>query len=50
MYAMQADQQGNVGAAHYDQGKKGRGNYRGRGRGGVAGQGQGPLTCFRCHQ
>ena len=33
MHAMQADQQGNVGDAHYDQGRMGHGNYRGRGRG-----------------
>ena len=37
MYAMQADQQGNVSTAHYDQGRMGRGNYRGRGRAEVDG-------------
>lgn len=52
MYAMQTDHQGNVGTAHYDQGRMGCGNYRGkvRGGGGAPSEGQGPLTCFRCHQ
>jgi hypothetical protein len=50
MYAMQADQQGNVGTTQYNQGKMGRGNYRGRGRGKVIGKGQGPIICYRCNQ
>ena len=49
MYAMLADQQGNVGTVKYNQGRVGRGNYRGRGRGRVIGRGQGPITCYRCH-
>jgi len=51
MYAMQSDQQCNVGTAQYDQGRMGSGNSRGRGRGGAAiGRGQGPITCYRCGQ
>ena len=50
MYAMQVDQQGNVGFAQYDQGRMGHGNYRGRGRGRIPGKGQGPITCYKCNQ
>ena len=40
VYAMQSDQQQNTGTTQYDQGRAGRGGFRG----------QGPITCYRCGQ
>ena len=51
MYAMQTDQQGNVGTVQYDQGRMGRENIRGRGRGVVAiERGQALIAFYRCGQ
>ena len=47
VYAMQSDQQQNTSTTQYDQGRVGRGGFRGRGRGEGIGRGQGPITCYR---
>lgn len=48
VYAMQSDQQQNIAIAQYEQGRVGRGGFRGRGRGGGNGRGRGPITCYHC--
>lgn len=49
VYAMQSDQQ-NTGTAQYDQGRAGRGGFRGRERGAGFGRGRGKINFYSCGQ
>ena len=47
---MQAEQQNHGGNAQLDQGRTGRGGFRGRGQGGGYGRGRVQLICYSCGQ
>ena len=48
VYAMQSEQQNNIGNTQYDEGRAGQGSFRGRGRGGGFGRGRGQIICYNC--
>ena len=50
VYVMQSDQQNNAGNAQYDQGRAGRGGFRGHGQGRGFGRGSGQIIFYNCGQ
>ena len=50
VYATQIDQQNNTSTTQYDQGRVGRGGFRGHGIGGGFGRGRGQIIYYNCGQ